>query len=215
MINDFAFSKNLRPLDKQIDTLLDDRHYFLTHAQLSKLIKRLMNRQPDFRVILGVRDLRDVLVSQTYFRWDTIEQTIGPSTLKQKLEYLLLQEDGGSDGTIVVIRNHAEEILTLFNHPNALVVRFEDLVGLKGGGNDYIQAETILNIATHLRIPLSAERLSEIQQILFGIDHSDTPKYTFRSGHIGSWKEVSTPKLLKIFNHRFGALQKAFGYPLD
>jgi hypothetical protein len=214
--NDFSIPSNLLEIDQKMDAVMKNNDlYIFTHAQLTYAIQRLVKRHPLTPVIVGIRDLRDVLVSQAFFRWDEIERNIGPSTIRQKVTYVLEQEDGGASGTIVVIKKHANEILRLFSQPNVLIVRFEDLVGSQGGGDDQSQREMILKIAHHIGIPLGEKKLNQIQTILFGKDDTEVPDYTFRSGQIGSWKEIFTNKQLKIFNKKFGKLQKAFGYSLD
>ncbi len=67
------------------------------------------------------------------------------------------------------------------------VVRYEDLVGSRGGGNDTLQMETIRDILEHVGI--HDVDLEGIQQNLYGGTH------TFRKGSIDRWKNVFSSEL--------------------
>ena len=74
---------------QKLNDILDDTHYFNDHSQLAVIVQRFSKQHPAFPWILGVRDLRDALVSQIYFFWDRIEEYFGPTTAEQKLDFLL------------------------------------------------------------------------------------------------------------------------------
>lgn len=82
---------------------------------------------------------------------------------------------------------------------NCLMVRFEDLVGKKGGGSDIKQFETINKIAKHLNISVDNTKILEITQNLFG------GSTTFNSGQIDGWKKYFTPQVKKAFKAVSGA----------
>ncbi len=96
------------------------------------------------------------------------------------------------------------------NYPYALTVRFEDLVGSNGGGDDAKQLATVKAIAKHVSIELSEERAQEIATNLFGIT-----KNTFRKGQIGAWKEEFTPEHKKLFKQYGGELLIKLSYKND
>jgi hypothetical protein len=72
--------------------------------------------------------------------------------------------------------------LPWFDDPICKVIRFEDLVGEQGGGSRELQRQTITDVAAHMRVVLSPERVDEIAGSLF----SDKSR-TFRKGRIGDW----------------------------
>jgi hypothetical protein len=207
------FPKDMREIDAKMDSLLDHDHYLVSHAQLTYPVERLMNRHKDFPVIVVIRDLRAAIVSLANYSWDLIEETIGPSSLDQKITFLLETKNGGSKGEVVVVKLQAKAILNIFKRPQTLIVRFEDIVGSKGGGNDDLQRKTIQSIANHIKIKVSQERLNLIQAVLFG--NTGISSSTFFTGQIDAWRESFTEKHHQIFNKRYGSLQKAFGYSLD
>ncbi|MBK8417724.1 sulfotransferase domain-containing protein [Candidatus Villigracilis saccharophilus] len=66
---------------------------------------------------------------------------------------------------------------------DVLVVRYEDLVGSRGGGDDEYQRETIEAVLLHIGISYNDEKVSNIQSQLYG------GTVTFRKGHIHAWKD--------------------------
>lgn len=64
----------------------------------------------------------------------------------------------------------------------ALVVRYEDIVGAKGGGNDDAQRLVIKNVMQHMGMHAAENELDRLQDQLYGGTH------TFRSGQINSWQ---------------------------
>lgn len=89
-----------------------------------------------------------------------------------------------------------------------MTVRFEDIVGSKGGGSDEAQFKTIKKMAEHIKVKLSDAEVKQIGKELFG------GSGTFREGQIGSWKKYFTPEMIKAFKNTPGAcdLLIALGY---
>ena len=83
------------------------------------------------------------------------------------------------------------------------MVRFEELIGARGGGNDETQARTIRAIYDHLGLAVPA-RLSER---LFS---SASP--TFRRGQIGGWRESFDAGLEALFQQEAGNWMEVYGY---
>jgi hypothetical protein len=80
-------------------------------------------------------------------------------------------------------------------------VRFEDLVGSRGGGSDERQYHEIQKIAKHVDVELSAEKIKQISDDLFG------GSATFREGQIDGWKKHFTPEMKEAFKKVPGANQ--------
>jgi Sulfotransferase domain len=85
----------------------------------------------------------------------------------------------------------------------AAVVRFEELIGSRGGGDDGVQERTIRVIYDHLGLQPPA-RLSER---LFS---SSSP--TFRTGQIGQWRESFDAGLEALFEREAGHWTEVYGY---
>lgn len=75
-----------------------------------------------------------------------------------------------------------------------LSVRFEDLVGKKGGGSDDRQRETLMKIFAHINYKVPPKSLDKIQNELFGGTH------TFRKGDNHEWAHVIDDKSKEILS---------------
>ena len=126
---------------------MDAFHYYIGHSDLSLPVINFLKKHPNWPVILGVRDLRDVFVSELYFQWKDMELVIGPSSMEQKLDFLLTNDNWNLPFPVFLFKRYAECMLDLINQPNSFVIRFEDLVGNRGGGNDEMQKATISRLA--------------------------------------------------------------------
>jgi hypothetical protein len=80
-------------------------------------------------------------------------------------------------------------------------VHFENLVGSQGGGSDAAQYQEIRNIANHIGVSLSDEKIKNIVEELFG------GSTTFREGQIDGWKKYFTPEMKEAFKKVPGANQ--------
>lgn len=91
--------------------------------------------------------------------------------------------------------------LPWMSSPKFYTVRFENLVGPRGGGQLEAQLQEIQHIASHLGLELSLSQASEIAQKLFG------ETLTFREGQIGTWRQYFTSEIKKIYKNTPGACQ--------
>jgi len=209
------FFKPKRPkkLDARIQRLKSPNTYLISHGDLALPVLRFLNNNPDSPLLVNVRDLRDVLISQVYYEWDWIERYIGPTDFTEKLWFLLKHDNIKLSGYIHTPLRHAEALIPLIEHPNCLTVRYEDFVGSEGGGNDDLQLALIFAIANHIQIPMPPEKAIELQSVLYG--NKGKKSNTFRSGKTGTWKEAFTKEQLQFFNEKFGKVQLQLGYTLD
>jgi len=87
-------------------------------------------------------------------------------------------------------------------------VRFEDLVGPKGGGTDEKQINTTKDIFRYLEI--DGIDSHQIARKIF----SET-SVTFRKGMIGEYKKVLSTEQIYLFNKLHGDIIRQYGYELD
>ncbi len=101
--------------------------------------------------------------------------------------------------------------LSFMESKNCLTVRFENLVGSKGGGSDELQRAEIKKIAEHVGVTLDDVKIASIANDLFG------GSSTFREGKIDGWKKYFTPAMKAAFKAVPGAdaLLVALGYETD
>lgn len=95
------------------------------------------------------------------------------------------------------------------SRPNVLVVRFENLIGKKGGGNDELQKDEIKKIALFLGITFDDDIYQYVRNNLWG----ESP--TFRTGLIGSWKRDFDETHVELFKKVAGHLLIQLGYESD
>jgi len=97
--------------------------------------------------------------------------------------------------------------LWLRHHPDACVVRYEDLVGAAGGGDDGAQLDCVTRLLAHVG---SERDPREVARSAF-----DRGSRTFFRGQRDAWKADYEPGDLRRFMARHGDLVAAFGYDVD
>lgn len=173
--------------------------------------------------IFMVRDLRDLYVSAVYWMDEVFQDIVAPEhQLKDWLpkwneanfeEKLLMLIDGNLyfDTPLSLINFNIFASLPFLINPNAdtLVIRFEDLVGEKGGGSNEKQIEALEKIFQFCGYTVPEETKYYVAANLFG-DSS-----TFRKGAIGSWKEHFNRKVKAHFKQKLGGALILMGYEKD
>lgn len=167
-------------------------------------------RHPEYRPILMVRDLRDLLVSLSFHHEHELNQELGGNaTVQDRLTYILSLQSGRADA----IRRSIRAALVLQQDPSFHICRFEDFVGSQGGSSDNVQRREILRLAKHLGIELNDSQLDFITANLFG-NSSGPTSGTFRKGKIGTWKNYFTEEHIELFRQNWGDFQAELGYPV-
>jgi hypothetical protein len=86
------------------------------------------------------------------------------------------------------------------------MVKFEDLVGIKGGGSAEAQREAVERVGRHLGIGVGQERMRAVEEGLFGVGR------TFRKGQIGGWREEFSSEHERAVEGVVGPLLVELGY---
>ena len=196
------------------DKWKNENSFSLAHFNFSNPFFLFSIKHPEYIKILQIRDLRDTLVSCAFFQSKEIEEETGFTVFDDMLMYLIRKNKTFPSPKIINIYRHAKNALEWVKEPNVFVCRFEDIVGVKGGGNLEIQQKNIVMLANLLNISLTQVELNEISNDLFGIDKGYG--MTFREGKIGSWKQFFKEEHIKAFEEEgWVDLQLGLGYPLD
>jgi len=188
------------------------------HLSCNDTVLAIVKSRPCVRYFI-YRDPRDIAVS--HFHW----------VMKEKASYLnrIYREHLRSDEERLMASIVGVPIATpfagnlssppLFLHlrkwlgwledPRTLAVRFEDLVGSRGGGDDDRRAAVIRQILEHAGVSLSQEQL-----VAKFSDQALDPaeSHTFRRGRIGGWREAFTPEHTRVFKATAGDLLVRLGY---
>lgn len=144
--------------------------------------------QLGFRVIAMVRDPRDVVVSKVRFANSTPDGRRDrgiPKGESPERQISLSIEGYSFDGEPVAGVDIGSRLASIaaWQPAGALVVRFEDLVGDKGGGSADVQSATIRAIRAHLDLSSDDDVVARAASRSYG----SSP--TFRQGRSNAWTE--------------------------
>lgn len=193
------------------------RKFLLSHTRYSETTAELV-RNARYRIILLVRDPRDQVVSHARYIAEK-RNRLYSFTKDQTIEQIITELIAGGphnyqehDMSLPIhnIKELYECRLDWLRYEHTLLVRFEDLVGPKGGGSAEKQLEGLYEIASFLDIKISEKRLTYIQKRMYG------GSTTYRKGSkIGRWKEYFTPEHKALFKEVAGDLLIGLGYEQD
>jgi len=169
--------------------------------------------------LILIRDFRDILVSAVFWFDKTLSENYmwkSIPTFDQKLMALI---DGSlPEGTLNFLSANLKN-LEMFTDPTSVhyseyhIIKFENVIGEKGGGDSEAQAIEINNIAEFLGLHLTGNEIEYVAENLFGLREVDkVGVQTFRSGQIGDWKKYFKPHHIRAFNKKFGREMKRWGY---
>ena len=164
------------PYNPELDKVLADLNYHhvcIIRDPRAVTISRL-------KFILNSESAKDILPQGIPLKAD-----LESMSTTERLNFLL--EGGYAEKADLKIYSFAHiyrSILAWGQDPNCLLVRFEDLIGEQGGGNNQKQAETLRNLADHLNIPWDEEIARQTKNVY------DPKTRTFRVGNIHSWKNA-------------------------
>jgi len=173
----------------------------------------------DLKLFFIYRDPRDVAVSNTYYimRIREHERHEFYASLPGHDTRLMTTITGhnwpSQDPEAIVIPSIDHTFRrqrAWLDHPRCLPVRFEDLVGPDGGGDEDMQRQTVRRIARHLGMRLSA---GEIERIANRVFNRETG--TFRRGQIAGWRREFNDVHKDAFKRVAGELLVTWGYEED
>lgn len=170
-------------------------------------------------VLLMVRDPRDVVTSHFHY----VTEKHPGHRLHEHYRSLpddharLMASIRGVDGEFTAdgdplegIGEWMDRFLAWDEEPYTQVVRFEDLIGPRGGGNREAQVEAVRTVAAHLDVDLSDDEVGRIARNVFSTDSS-----TFRKGLIGDWRNHFEPEHVEAFERAAGDWLVELGYEPD
>jgi sulfotransferase 6B1 len=168
-----------------------------------------------FKIILAVRDPRDVVVSWADFMVKEKTHLLFPFFRDTDFDFRIVCGIQGIGGEETGTRRQPPISELIMRHlkweteAGAFLVRFEDLIGEQGGGSREIQSQLLKDLAAYLEIDGSDQLIHSICESLFGGTN------TFNKGVIGRWRENFTPKHKALFKENAGHLLIQMGYESD
>jgi hypothetical protein len=191
---------------------VDDGYFVTAHCVYSPELASLIAGE-GMRVVCILRDPRDVAVSQMYHIKQRNEHFAHEAFLKLPSDHerLLVSIRGGELGgrRLQSLDERYRQFLGWQDAENAIMVKFEDLVGPRGGGSDEIQRRTVERVARHVGLEPDERLMSTVEENIFGVSS------TFRKGQIGGWREEFSEEHARAAKETAGPLLVELGYEAD
>lgn len=182
---DFPRHLNRRWLKRRLGKV-PDGGFVTAHCIYTPELASLFGEE-GMKTVCILRDPRDVAVSQMRYIEERKQHFAHKAftALPSDRERLLVSIRGGELGgrRLLSLDERYRRFSGWSEDPQTVVIRFEELVGAKGGGSAETQGETVERVASHLGLRTDEQRVREVQEVLFGEGK------TFRKGQIGGWRE--------------------------
>jgi sulfotransferase 6B1 len=208
---DFPQEIGRRWLERRLSRV-PDGGFVTAHCVYSPELASLFAEER-MRVVCILRDPRDVAVSQMHHIKQRKRHPIHDAfvALPSDHERLLVSIRGGLLGMreMLSLDERYRQFLRWQDDNNTMLVKFEDLVGPRGGGSAEAQRRTVERVARHLGVSLEEETVPSIEKELFGLGR------TFRKGQIGGWREEFSEEHARAARETAGPLLVELGYEAD
>lgn len=189
-----------------------DHQYIIGHMPFSKDGKEIIEKYIK-KTITIIRDPRDMAISMiNHSRTRPLHHA--HRYLFKKLHndserlHAVVEGYNNDFGRLIDLNSMYDSMLQWKNQSNNLTIKFEDLVGQKGGGTLEKQIKTIKSIIAHLNIP---QKISD-DEILSIADTSFGASGTFRKGKISGWKNIFLDKDKEFFKLKINQVLVENGY---
>ena len=116
----------------------------------------------------------------------------------------------GCDRFLEPYKQHLDYAWKWVENNAVYLVRYEDLIGPKGGGHRKIQIQTIDNICGYLGIAKTKEEIESIADHLWG-----GKTRTMHLGQSKYWEKLYNKELRDLFESMYAKYQTDLGYDLD
>lgn len=201
-------SMSLEEIEQKMK-LLEKEEILYGHRHFEEELNNILSKNKISHVLI-VRDPRDVVVSLAFYLPKRPEQKDFPDIQNLSQHERLMACIKGIDDTIDLpsIAKRYKDYIPWLNDDNCLVIKFEDLIGSHGGGDDKKQLETLRRITEHVGISFGERELKEIASKTF-----NERSATFRKGQIGDWANWLDDDMLDILKKDRGIFEK-FGYSI-
>jgi hypothetical protein len=154
------------------------------------------------------RDPRDCLVSAVHWASKGKPEHVSGMLGRLSEEDALLALLSGRDSLIPFAR-WFDAYRSWLDVPDAIFLRFEDIIGVRGGGSDARQKECFENVVSGLGIQVTPQVFETALSMAFN------PRAgTFRSGQIGGWQESFSKKVAQEFEQKAGHLLNLWNYKI-
>lgn len=164
--------------------------------------------QRNIAPILVTRDPRAVVNSFVHYIEEAVRHPLHNVLQAQSLEskYMLAMEGMfENEVTLQPIDVRCQAVRPWIQHRDVLHVRFEDLIGPKGGGAADVQRAAVKRIINHVEAP--ADKIDVVLDHLFGKNEN-----TFRSGQIDAWRKEVPSAVRDDLDAQTQTIRDLWGY---
>lgn len=195
----------LHDVVEQLSSLPADiiaHHHFLPAPLITQHIAK-----SGLSTVFVARDPRDVLVSMLNFSRKRQLPTHVSAMIEalSDSEALLLLIEGR--GKLIPFATYFDAYRAWLSAPGVTQLRFEDLIGPRGGGDAARQEQACMTLATLAGVSPSDDAVKAATQQVFNVQAG-----TFYKGCIGAWKEAFTPAVARVYEQHAGWLGPRWGY---
>ena len=185
--------------------------FILGHIKNNKKVFHLM-QEKSIRSIMLIRDPRQIVIS--HYKYVTYIEVTHYShhffkNLKDDNERLLAVING-VENKVESIDKILDSYSDWLTNSDTLVVKYEDLIGEKGGGRYSAQIDVLNKISSFLGIKINENEIKKLTESIFS---TDSP--TFRSGRIDSWRGELSNEHKELLKQKVGAWLIRYGYEKD
>jgi hypothetical protein len=204
-VSDEERAATLGSVFDQLGAMPDDtiaNHHFLPEPELIEFIAAR-----GIPTVFIRRDPRDVLVSMLNFARKRrlpphVAAMLEPLSDQDALLFLL---EGGEH--LVPFAHYFDAYYDWLSAPGVTQVRFEDLVGHRGGGDEERQREACAKLGALAGFTTGDKRVERASRAVFNVEAG-----TFFKGQIGAWRDAFTQRVDRAFDRHAGALMERWGY---
>jgi len=201
-----------------VNKFLHDQDFELDHPRMSKYVRSVRQGQffsshlpyandvvslmddAQIKIVNVIRDPRDILLSRLHYVKGLKRHRLHNYILnecsndKERMErFIFGARDGEKVDGLVPYNLTLQSFKGWMDDPSVLTLKYEDLVGEKGGSTRSGQASAYHKLFDHIGLPLDEKGFDELSQ---ATGQTRTP--TLRKGKIGGWKTQLDPELQKL-----------------
>ena len=192
-----------------------DGEYIIGHMPYSEEGNKLIQKYIS-KTITIIRDPRDMalsMLSHTRERPSHMAYMYLYSQLKTDNERLTAVVNGYDNkfGRLVGLEAMYRSMLSWGNQSGNILLKFEDLVGEQGGGDNAVQYDVVTRVLNHLELAgqMSDEKILSMGSESFG------KTTTFRKGQIGKWTDLLDERDKALFKDAVNNLLVELNYEVD
>lgn len=201
------FKLDVDKVRKQIGTVRGSQ-FFTAHLfwypELEDLLAEL-----DIKTIFMVRDPRDILVSKYHYIMGLKRHHLhdflarGFATEEERYRELILGREDGPPMRSMALS--LRWFLPWTRSPKTITIRFEDLVGERGGGS----AEAKLTALERIRVHCGLGQVGDMERLA---TTNPGATVTLRKGEVDAWRHSLPEETIELIARECGDMIEEFGY---